>query len=44
MTLMSASIRATLDSQPNPIDLRKYLAPARNAMTAMVRHLPDVLG
>jgi fructose-bisphosphate aldolase class II len=40
---MTASIRATLDADPALVDPRKYLAPARDAMTAAVQHVLTVL-
>lgn len=40
---MTASIRATLAAEPAMVDPRKYLAPARAAMTDAVRHVLAVL-
>jgi fructose-bisphosphate aldolase class II len=33
----TASVRATLAADPHEVDPRKYLGPAREAMTARVR-------
>ena len=40
---MTSAIRATLDEQPELVDPRRYLAPAREAMAAAVSHLLAVL-
>lgn len=41
---MTTSIRAHLSEQPTLVDPRRFLGPARDAMTAAVRELLDVLG
>jgi fructose-bisphosphate aldolase, class II len=40
---MTGAVRATLDADPALVDPRKYLAPGRDAMTAAVRHVLEVL-
>jgi fructose-bisphosphate aldolase class II len=40
---MTASVRATLAADPALVDPRRYLAPARDAMAATVRHLATVV-
>ena len=40
---MTAVVRATLDADPDVVDARKYLAPARTAMTRAVEHVLGVL-
>ena len=40
---MTMSVRATLSADPKLVDPRKYLAPARSAMTEAVRHVLGVL-
>lgn len=40
---MTASIRAALHADPDLVDPRSYLVPARDAMTATARHLLEVL-
>jgi fructose-bisphosphate aldolase class II len=41
---MTSTIRTTLHDQPDLVDPRRYLAPARDAMTATVHHLLTVVG
>lgn len=41
---MTSTIRATLAEQPDLVDPRRYLAPAREAMAATVGHLLTTLG
>lgn len=40
---MTGAVRAVLDADPTLVDPRKYLAPGREAMTAAVRHVLEVL-
>jgi fructose-bisphosphate aldolase, class II len=40
---MTKAIRSALGADPALVDPRKYLAPARDAMSAAVRHVLDVL-
>lgn len=41
---MTASIRRSLDADPALVDPRTYLAPARDAIAAAVRHILTVIG
>jgi len=40
---MTGAVRRVLDADPNLVDPRRYLAPGREAMTAAVKHLLEVM-